>query len=150
MPKPREARPIAQCLDADASMARLAAHAKRLLTLQRSLESALPAALSRHCRIANYKLGLIVIHANNSAVATKARQHTATLVREFSNTGIEVTEIKVRVQPRESDAPNRPSSGGNTLSENSKSALTSLADRLPEGSSLKASLIRMVRRSRQA
>jgi hypothetical protein len=148
MPKPRAARPIAECLDADASMARLAAHARRLLMLQRCLESASPPALAKHCRIANYKLGIIVIHANNSAVASKIRQLTASLGCEFVKTGIEVTEIRVRVQPQDGYFATRPSPNGNSISEGAKSALTSLSERLPSNSPLKSSLDRMIRRSR--
>jgi hypothetical protein len=129
-------------------MARLAAHARRLLMLQRCLESASPPALAKHCRVANYKLGTIVIHANNSAVATKIRQLAESLGREFVKSGVEVTEIRVRVQPQEGYFAKRPSPNNNTISENAKSALTSLSDRLPADSPLKASLQRMVRRSR--
>jgi hypothetical protein len=129
-------------------MARLAAHAKRLLILQRCLESAAPPALAKHCRIANYKLGTIIIHADNSAVASKIRQLFATLGHEFVKTGIEVTEIRVRVQPQEGYIAQRPSPNSNTISKGAMSALTTLADGLPNDSPLKSSLDRMVRRSR--
>jgi hypothetical protein len=130
-------------------MARLAAHARRLLMLQHCLESASPPVLAKHCRIANYKLGTIVIHADNSAVASKIRQLSTTLASEFVKTGIEVTEIKVRVQPQEGYFATRPSPQGNTISAGTMSALTTLANSLPNDSPLKSSLDRMVRRSRE-
>ncbi len=129
-------------------MTRLAAHARRLLTLQRCLESAAPAALARHCRVANYKLGVVVIHADNGAVATKLRQVAASLGDEFRKRGPQVTEIRVRVQPRMGYGESMPSPIGNTISQRSKHRISALADDLPGDSPLKSALQRLVRRSR--
>jgi hypothetical protein len=148
MAKPLAARPLAQCLDADPAMGRLSAHAKRLLALQRSLESAAPTALARNCRIANFKLGVVVIHADNGAVATKLRQIAASLGDEFRKSGSQVTEIRVKVQPRAGHSSTPASAVDNRISEPSKRKLATLAGRLPGDSPLRAALQRLVQRSR--
>lgn len=148
MPKKRSARLLTDCLDADPSMARLTTHARRLLNLQRSLDAAAPAALARSCRVANFKLGVVFIHADNGAVAAKLRQITARLGDEFRKRGAEVTEIRVKVQPATGNNPTRLSVSSYTVSVAAKRGLTSLADRLPEESPLRQALKRLVGRSR--
>jgi hypothetical protein len=125
------------------SMARLAAHAQRLLQFQRSLEAALPAALAPHARVANFRLGKLFIHAANGAVAAKVRQLGPRLASELSNKGVKVTQIEVRVQagipspPRLARAP-RPAW------VKQKQGLTQLSQELPGGSPLKAALERLL------
>jgi len=68
------ARSLQEHLTSGDSMARLAAHAQRLLQFQRRLEVALPEALRPHARVANFRLGKLFIHAANGAVAAKVRQ----------------------------------------------------------------------------
>ena len=150
MPRNRAARPLTECLEADAAMMRLATQAKRLLQLQRCFESASPPALSRHCRVANYKLGTVVIHADNGAVAAKIRQLTASLANEFCQCGLEVTEIRVKVQPRGSDHLNLSSPTSNSLTCNTKRALATLRDNLPKDSALEAALKRLIENSRES
>jgi hypothetical protein len=140
------ARSLEDYLSADASLARLSAHARRLLQFQRLFEAVTP--LARQSRIANVRLGKIVIHANNSTVATKLRQLEPRLVAVFRNEVTEVTGLDIRLQPRSaSPGPIRkePVAG---IGVRQKHALTSLADGLPEGSSLKEALKRLVSRSR--
>jgi len=131
-------------------MARFAAHAKRLLALQRCLCSASPPGIAKLCRVANYRLGTIVIHAENGAVATKLRQLSARLGHEFEKSGVEVTEIRVRVQAQDGGRDRGASPIGNSLSAKSKSALTSLQTSLPESSPLRAPLEKLIRRSRES
>src|SRR5450759_612084 len=92
-------RNIADFLNADSKLARLSAHAGRLLKLQRIFERAAPAALAQHGRVANMKLGKVVIHAANSAIAAKIRQLTPRLTESFRQSGVDVNEIQVKVQP---------------------------------------------------
>ena len=140
-----QARSLEDCLMADAGLARLSSHAKRLLGFQRAFELATP--LSRQARIANFKLGKVVIHATNGAVAAKLRQIEPRLAAFFRTEAAEVTGIDIRVQPdtgeRRSATRGRPP----TIGLPQKQALTSLIKRLPEGSALKAALGRLLDRS---
>jgi hypothetical protein len=145
-PTRRPARSLEDCLMADAGLARFSTHARKLMRLQRIFESATP--LARYSRVANLRLGKIVIYAVNGAVAAKLRQMEPRLAAVFLNEAQEVTGIDIRVQPGDGN----PSLGERTnlpgISNTQKHALTSLADGLPEESALKAALTRLVRRAR--
>lgn len=143
-----QARTLDDCLNADAAMARLAAHAGRLLKLQQIIEATVPSALAKFCRVANYKLGVVVIHADNAAVAAKLRQMAPSLGDELRSSGTEVTEIRIKVQPREAAPKPSPSIYLAGLSTQAKRGLTKLSAELPEGSTLKAALERLVNRSK--
>ena len=96
-PKPFRPRSVAECLTADANLARLSSHAQLLLELQRAFVIETP--LARHSRVANYKLGRLIIYAENGAVATKLKQIEPRLIAFFRRIAAEVTAIDVRVQP---------------------------------------------------
>ncbi|MBI5785718.1 MAG: DUF721 domain-containing protein [Rhodocyclales bacterium] len=147
MPPPRgRPRSLEDYLSADASLARLSAHARRLLRFQRIFESATP--LARQSRVANLRLGKIIIHAANGAVATKLRQLEPRLVAVFRNEGAEITGIDIRLQPgAESRSPARIRTA-ETIGPKQKQALTSLADGLPEDSRLRDALRRLVGRAK--
>jgi len=130
---------------ADAELARLSGHARRLLGMQRVFEAATP--LARQSRVANYKLGRIVIYAANGAVAAKLRQLEPRLAALFRSEATEVTGIDIRVQPGTANRPQQPKKTLTEIGDQQKQALTSLADGLPEGSTLKAALARLVDRS---
>ena len=140
-------RSLDDCLKAEDGLARLTGHAARLLRLQRIFESAVPRPLMRGARVANLKLGRLVIYADNGAVAAKLRQIVPTLSEAFANSAPEVTGIDIKVQPRQG---NRPQAGGKTptgLGEKAKQGLTSLADKLPGDSPLVRALRQLVRHS---
>lgn len=82
---------------ADANLARLSSHAQLLLELQRAFVIETP--LARNSRVANYKLGRLIIYAENGAVATKLKQIEPRLIAFFRQITSEVTAIDVRVQP---------------------------------------------------
>ena len=142
-----QARSLEDCLKADDGMARLSGHAARLLRLQRAFEAAVPRPLARSTRVANFKLGKLVVHADNAAAAAKIRQIVPTLVDVFRNEAAEVTGIEIKVQPRHdrrmpSAADQRP-----PLGTQAKQGLTSLAGRLPADSPLREALQRLVKRA---
>jgi hypothetical protein len=138
-------RSLEDCLLADAGLARLSSHAKRLLGLQRAFEAATP--LSRQARVANLKSGKVVIHAGNGAVAAKLRQIEPRLAAVFRSEVAEVNGIDIRVQPETARLPAMRRELRATIGSKQKQALTSLASSLPEGSALKAALGRLVGRS---
>jgi hypothetical protein len=146
-PSRRPARSIEDCLMADAGLARFSAQARRLARLQRILESATP--LARQSRVANIRLGKIVIYAINGAVATKLRQLEPRLAAIFQSEAAEVTGIDIRVQPGADDHPPTTRRSAAKIGVQQKQALTSLADTLPEGSALKAALMRLVERAKE-
>ncbi|MFY9327227.1 MAG: DciA family protein [Georgfuchsia sp.] len=141
-------RNIADYLDADNNLARLSAHAGRLLKLQRIFERAAPAALAQHGRVANMKLGKVVIHAANSAIAAKIRQLTPRLTESFRQSGVDVNEIQVKVQPGiEKDVVSKHEPPADIGIE-TKQGLTSLAQSLPQDSPLRTALERFAVRAR--
>lgn len=140
-----QARSLEDCLKAESGLARLAGHAARLLRLQRVFESAVPRPLARGARVANLKLGKLVIHADNSAIAAKLRQIIPTLVDVFHNAAAEVTGIQVSVQPRQDKQPPPPDVSHDPLGDHAKQGLTSLADHLPEDSPLRTALLRLIK-----
>jgi hypothetical protein len=138
-------RSLQEHLASGDSMARLAAHAQRLLQFQRLLEAALPAALRPYARVANFRLGKLLIHAENGAVAAKIRQFGPSLANDLSNKEAKVTQIEVRVQAR--NRPSAPASQGRPTLPGlkQKQGLTALSRDLPEESPLKGPLERLLR-----
>lgn len=138
------ARSLQEHLASGDSMARLAAHAQRLLLFQRLLEAALPESLRPHARVANFRLGKLFIHTANGAVAAKIRQFGPRLASELSNKDVKITQIEVRVQARNPNSPSvsheRPALPGFSQ----KQGLTTLSQKLPDDSPLKQALERLL------
>lgn len=138
------ARSLQEHLASGDSMARLAAHAQRLLQFQRLLEAALPEALRPHARVANFRLGKLFIHAANGAVAAKIRQLGPRLASDLSNKEAKVTQIEVRVQARNPQMPQLPHQRPSLPGQKQKQGLTALARDLPQGSPLRRALERLL------
>lgn len=119
-------------LDASDSAANVMAHARLLLRLSRRFEAIAPAGLARAARVANYKSGKIVIHADNGAVATKIRQMSQRLCDDLSKGGPECNGMEVKVQPRQTPRQSRISTQ-KPLSPRTCDTLSATADTLPEG-----------------
>lgn len=143
------ARSIDAYLNSAGDLARFAAHAGRLVKLQRIFEEIAPSYLAASSRVANCKSGKVVIHADSGAVAAKLRQMLPSLVGEFSLKGAEVTEIQVKVQPAYvAMQHNKGGDKRSAVGESAKTGLQRLAGKLPEDSPLKGALERLVRHSR--
>jgi hypothetical protein len=119
-------------LDKDAAAGRVMAHARLLLKLSRRFEAVAPAGLRHSAHVANYKLGTIIIHADNGAVAAKIRQLSQRLSSELSKGGAECSDIEVKVQPRQIPSQSI-SSTQKPLSDKAIGVLRSTTDNLPEG-----------------
>jgi len=141
------ARLLDDHLKTDESMARLALHASRLQKLQKVLEKIAPSLLARSCRVANFKLGVLVIHAENGAVAAKLRQMAPSMSAAFQSEGEQVAEIRIKVHPLETAHEHKPQAQAAVLGEDSRARLDHLADTLPDGP-LKTALEKFVLRSR--
>lgn len=141
--------PIKQRLDAYLESAKdlapLAAHARRLRELQRIYEQVAPGYLVLASQVTNYKQGRLHIRAASGAVAVKLGQIRPSLTSAFLDNGVEITEVRIKVQPLEpcrvleGTARNKP-----TLGPAAKQALATLAARLPPSDPLRAALARLL------
>lgn len=132
-------------LDRDAAAGRVMAHARLLLKLSRRFEAVAPAGLRHSAHVANYKLGTIIIHADNGAVAAKIRQLSQRLSNELSKGGVECSGIEVKVQPRQIPSQSM-SSTQKAISEKAIGILQSTTEKLPEGP-LRSALDNLMRRA---
>ena len=106
------------------------AHARLLIKLTHLYQKIAPTHLGQASSLANYKSGIIIIHAVNGVVAAKLRQLAPTLAEGFSQNGIECSGVQVKVQARKIDKQSIASTQ-KPLSERSSKALESLRDALP-------------------
>lgn len=130
------------------STARLMAHAKLLMRLSRRFEKVAPMGLANSARVANYKSGILVIHADNGAVATKLRQLGQRLCNELSKGGPQCNVMEVKVQPRQIRDQSRTSTQ-KPLSARTFGTLRSTAENLPAGD-LRTALQHLLERSAKA
>lgn len=121
------------------------AHARLLLALARRFESALPPGLGSAARIANFKSGKVVIHADNGAVAARIRQMSQRICDELSKGSVECNGIEVKVQPRQIPSQSRISTL-KPLTGQACGALRSAAGKMPEGP-LRAALEELLKRA---
>ena len=119
-------------LDNDAAAGRVMAHARLLLKLARRFEAVAPAGLRHSAHVANYKLGTVIIHADNGAVAAKIRQLSQRLSDELSKGGTECNGIEVKVQPRQIPCQSMGSLQ-KPLSSRACGVLRSTSENLPKG-----------------
>ena len=125
--------------------AKVMAHARLLLQLERRFATIVPAGLGQAAHVANYKSGKIVIHADNGAVATKIRQMSQRLCNELSMRGLECSVMEVKVQPRQIPYQSMVSTT-KPLSARACATLHETADSLPAGP-LRAALETLLERA---
>lgn len=118
-------------LDSTVGIASLLPQAERLIELRRIYSKLVPQQLLRSSSIVNYKQRNVVIFADNNAVAAKLRLLSPRLVNDFSKCGMEVTGIRLEVQPRpappQETAPKRA-----RLGRAGAESLETLARQLPD------------------
>lgn len=134
-----------QYLDSDATAGRLMAHARLLLKLSRRFEAIAPTGFRHSARVANYKSGKLVIHADNGAVAVKLRQMSQRLCNELSKGGTECNDIEVKVQPHQIPFQSTASTQ-KPISAEAGRVLRETTDNLPNGP-LKEALDRLLARA---
>ena len=125
-------------LDSADGAGKVLAHARLLVKLARLYQEIAPAHLGQASRLANFKSGIVVIHAVNGAVATKLRQLAPTLTDGFSKRGIECNGVQIKVQAPETGKQSTTSTQ-KPLSARTSQALEGLRDTLPD-SPLRAAL----------
>lgn len=77
-----------------------------IAALQRLYAVCAPPDMIRASRVVNHRDGMLVIAADNGAVAAKLRQQAPRLLKNMQKQGVEVTGIRVQVQvARSTPAP---------------------------------------------
>ena len=131
-------------LDSAAGIAALLPQAERLIELRRIYSELVPQQVLRSSTIVNCKRQTVVIFADNNAIAAKLKLLSPRLVSGFSKRGVEVTGIRLEVQPRQEPeraiAPKQAK-----LSPAGAESLEALARRLPD-SKLKQALTELAGR----
>lgn len=118
-------------LEAADGAGKVLAHARLLMKLTRLYEGFAPAHLGHASRVANYKSGIVVIHAESGAVAAKLRQMAPSLASEFFKNGLECSGVQIKVQARESTSQSITSTQ-KPLSAQTGRALSELTGSLPD------------------
>jgi hypothetical protein len=123
------------------SIAALMPQAERLIELRKILASLLPEPLARHCTVANFKQGRLVVFASNGATAAKLKLMLPSLLERVSGRAREVTGLEVVVQAQgvEPQAHEKAAK----ISEPAASELARLSKELPD-SELKNAIARIV------
>ena len=117
-------------LEASDGAGKVLAHARLLIKLTHVYQKITPAHLGQASSLANYKSGIIVIHAVNGAVAAKLRQLAPSLADGFSKRGIECNGVQIKVQARETSTQSTTSTH-KPLSSRTGKELAGLRDSLP-------------------
>lgn len=133
-------------LDSAAGIAALLPQAERLIELRRIYSELVPQQLLRCSSIVNYKQENVVIFAENNAIAAKLKLLSPRLVNDFSKRGVQVTGIRLQVQPRQEPRKEQIRKQAK-LSVAGAESLEALAKRLPD-SRLKQAVTEMVERKK--
>ena len=126
------AQELEHYLNNDAAAGKVLAHARLLIKLARRFQAVAPAGFRHAARVANYKAGKLVIHADNGAIAAKLRQMGQRICDELSKGGTECSEIEVKVQPRQIPETHIPATQ-KPISVKACGILRSTAENLPKG-----------------
>ena len=132
-------------LEATDGAGKVLAHARLLIKLANLYQKIAPTHLSQASTLANYKSGIIVIHATSGAVAAKLRQMAPSLADGFSKKGIECNGVQVKVQAPEINTQSMTSTQ-KPLSMKTEQSLCELRDHLPQ-SPLRSALENLLARA---
>ena len=135
-------------LEAADGAVKVLAHARLLIKLTRLYREIAPTHLGQASRLANYKSGIIVIHATSGAVAAKLRQLAPSLTDGFSKRGIECSGVQVKVQAHKIAAQSRASTQ-KPLSTRTSHELEVLRNSLPVSPLREALEVLLARAARQ-
>ena len=136
---------IGDVIDSSGSLEALARRSRRLSDLQQLLLETTPSALAAATRVTDLKAGILVVLADNPAVAAKLRQLAPRLLKHVQKQHGEITGIRVAVQVKthKIKAEDEVTKGG--LPPEAIQDLGGLAETLPP-SPLKTALARLVAR----
>jgi hypothetical protein len=142
------AKHVGEFLDASPGVDRLTSQAAFLLAVRQVLAEALPEPLRRSCAIANCKQGKVIFLAESSAAAARIRLMAPSLVELLGKRGLQVTGLRVDVQPDVRRRTQATEGKSLLLSPTATEALARAARSVPEGP-LKQALDALVRRGRR-
>lgn len=138
------ARKLQSYFGSTATLAALAGQVERVCALQRHWEQVAPPTLAQMCQVSGLQDQVLVLYANNGAIAAKLRQLAPTMLDKLKKRGVEVTAIQVRVQARFL-APEQKPVKSLRLGTAGRESLRQLAERL-DASPLKQALESMLER----
>ncbi|MDR1890549.1 MAG: DUF721 domain-containing protein [Zoogloeaceae bacterium] len=127
-------------------VARLIPHALMIGRLGETFAKTAPPGLVHQARVVNYRLGTVVIHADNGAVAAKLRQISTRLKNAFLGTGLQCNQIEIKVQPIET-VTQFGASNVKSISSASARKILDCAAAMPPDSKLAASLRQLLERA---
>lgn len=81
------------------ALASLADQAAALIQMRILFRNSAPSGLAQVTALANFRGGVVVLGAANSAAAAKAKQLTPSLLALFREKGWQVNAIQIQVQP---------------------------------------------------
>jgi hypothetical protein len=126
----------------------LAQRAEHLKELQLQLFEAVPPGLAAASRVTHLGSGILVISADNAAVAAKLRQLAPRLLSHLEKTRFQVTGIRVDVQVKAHKIKAEDDVTSRALPPDAIQKFSNLADRLP-ASPLKSALARLAARRKR-
>jgi hypothetical protein len=138
--------PLQNFLNAPEGTAHVFAHGRMLLTLCSRFQTIVPSGLGASARVANFRSGIVVIHAENGAVAAKLRQMSRRLSDEFKKVGVECSDIEIKVQPTQT-FEHSITSTEKPISAAAATVLGETAQGMPGNSLLRAALENLLQRS---
>jgi len=121
----------------------LAQKARLLAALERLYREATPPALAGASRVIGFERHILVVGADNSAIAAKLRQLAPRILQKAQEINAEVTGILVKVQVGQ--PPTRRGRNAHILSKTGRLELAGLAATLTD-SPLKDALLRLIKR----
>ncbi len=145
MPRSKTPRALGAILGGESgSLARLHRRSEALLSLDRRLRDLLPHPLSEHCRVANVRGGLLVVHVDSAAWATQLRFLASQLAPALLER--DDARLQVKVQPPAAP-PTVPRRGPPRLPPSAATDLERTAERFRDDP-LGHTLRRLARRGR--
>jgi len=144
---PDMSTPLNRYFAAGDALARLQDHARALMRAQEALRGMLPQPFAAACSVANLRDGKLVVHARNGGVASRLRQMVPSLVQGFATRGHPVQAIEVKVGLVVEPEP-PPPPAPREIGEAGRRSMEAFVQQLPEDSPLRASLQRLLDRSR--
>lgn len=122
---------LAALLERDETLAPLLCKLDLLATLQRALTPELPRELTRSCKVANIKRGVVLLEVPGNAAAAKVKQIVPRLLARLQLVSGDVNSIRVSVQFPDGTEP-RPARTAKPLGASPVKQLEQLAQSLPD------------------
>lgn len=139
------AQALTSILLSNPQIKRLYQQAQLLQNIRIRLQPLLPATLADHCQLAAFSDGILTLHTDSSAWASRLRFSSAEILKACQNdTALSLVKtIRVRVNPPAPAGDNSPTDAvGTTLSPETRHLLREAAESIQD-SGLRATLLRL-------